>query len=215
MVSTIQITRTVATLTAALFQLHISAVQGVASHTDAVAVGTDLPETAAVVHYDISLRTDLDRNRLNLTTTCTIRNAALQDLEHVDMDLLSAEKYYDVKVSLSAVSRLDQDSLVPLKSNHACVPAPPDPSQEATWEYPRIARISLAPPLKPNEECRLRLVYEITIPDPRREDLNYRLLAELPEGAKEVCLLSDFAWIPKPAPDIPKLRSLYQRNLVR
>ena len=48
--------------------------------------------------------------------------------------------------------------------------------------------------------------------DPKRKDLPYRIIAELPNGTKEICLISDFSWIPQVTWDYEKMRQLFERN---
>ena len=57
-----------------LLSARLWAAEGNLSVPDLIALTTDLPKPAAITHYDILLRTDLDQNRLHLQTTCTVRS---------------------------------------------------------------------------------------------------------------------------------------------
>ena len=62
----------------------------------------------------------------------------------------------------------------------------------------------ISPNLENGQKITLRFLYSITEVDPKRQDLNYRIIASLPDGHKEACLINDFTWIPQIMADFAK-----------
>ena len=177
-----------------------------------IAVATGLPEMLAITDYDISLSPDFDSNTLRLRVMCTILNKGPESIEQVDFDIFAWEKFYGVKVNITSISQLISGKSIAQQFSHSCVPESEDPSLEGSMQFPKITRVTLSPGLEEGQECRLQFEYSFTEVDPHRRDLQYRILAALPNGSKEVCLLSDFTWIPRVSVDYEKLRELSRRN---
>lgn len=189
----------------------VGAAPGDVSSSDLVAVVTDVPEPVVISEWDISLRTEFSENALDVQAVCTIQNRSGDRLVQVDFDLLAAEQYYGAKVTVSGVGLLKEGVRADCRFRRESLEKAADPVQEGTHEFPKILRVSLSSPLLAGEECRMAFEYRITIPEPTK-DLNYRLIARLPNGDKEACLLTDFSWIPWPTSDFAQFRSLTQRN---
>ncbi len=189
----------------------VAAAPGDVSSSDLVAVVTDLPQPVVIDHYEITLRTELPQNALDLQAVCTLQNRSGRSLDQVDFDLLAAEQFYGAKVAVARVALLQDGKPVDCQFRHQSFERPTDPAQEGTREFPKIVRVTLPSPLPAAAECLVIFEYRITIPDPTKE-MNYRLIAALPTGDKEACLLTDFSWIPRPASDLAEFLSLSQRN---
>lgn len=204
----------VLTLTAAAMFLPSRSYTGQANEdvAEEVAVVTGYPETLAITDYDIALRTDLDNDRIVLQATCTLRNKGLELAEQADFDLMAMEQFYGVRVEILEIVRLINGKRVPVEFTHGALTKPEDSSQEGSMKFPKIVRVKLSPSLRKGEECRLKFDYSITHVDPKRTDLNYRIVALLPDGSKEVCFLSDFSWIPRVLRDYEKWLEFLDRN---
>ncbi len=181
------------------------------SAQELIAATTDLPETVAVTHYDIALRTDLDQNRVRVETICTVRKQSREPLAQVDFDLLAAEQFYGAKVELQHVWAIGEGPRVACRFRHASREKATAPGQEGTHEFPKLAQVVLPSALAASAECRLQFDYSITVLDPTK-DMNYRLIAQVPDGNKEVCLMGDFTWIPRAARKSAGKISLGDRN---
>lgn len=162
-----------------------------------VAPTIDLPEPVAVTHYDIALRTELDQNRLHLETTCTVRNQGAQPLEQMDFDLLAEERTYGAKIEVDNVGLTAGSRRMACQFSHGSLEKVGAPEQEGTPEFPKLVQVKLPSPLAVSAECRLVFAYSVTVRDPAK-DTDYRLIAQLPSGEKEVCLMDDFSWLPRP-----------------
>lgn len=178
-----------------------------------VAAVTGLPETLLITDYDIFLRTDLEANSLHLKVISTLLNQGPDPIGQVDFDLLAKEIYYGVKIHIAQVERFVNGGFVPQKFSRGALSKPDDPSMEGSDERPKITRVILTVPLKPNEKIQLRFEYTIIHTDPKQKSLPYRIIAWLPNGSKEVCLLTDFSWIPWVTwKDYEKLQELDESN---
>lgn len=177
-----------------------------------IAVATGLPEMLAITDYDISLSPDFDSNMLRLRVMCTILNKGPKAIEQADFGIFAREKFYGVKVNITSVTQLISGKSIPQQFSHSGVPKPKEPSLEGSMEFPKITRVILSPRLEKGHESKLQFEYSFTEIDPHRRDLPYRILAALPNGSKEVCLLSDFTWIPRVSVDYEKLTELSRRN---
>ncbi len=188
-----------------------AAAPGDVSPSDLVAVMTDLPQPVVIAHCEITLRTELSHNALDLQAVCKLQNRSGRLLDQVDFDLLAAEQFYGAKVAVTGVAVLQDGKRAACQFRHQSLERPTDPAQEGTREFPKILRVTFPSPLAAAAECLVVFEYRITIPDPTKE-MNYRLIAALPTGEKEACLLTDFSWIPRPASDFAEFLSLSQRN---
>lgn len=178
-----------------------------------VAAITGLQESLLITDYDILLRTDLEVNSLHLKVIGTLLNQSLDPIGQVDFDLFARENYYGVKIQIAQVERFVNGEFVSQKYSHGPLSKPSDPSTEGSDKHPKITRVVLTPPLKPNEKTQLRFEYTITHTDPKQESLPYRIIAWLPNGSKEVCLLDDFSWIPRVTwKDYDKIQELDNSN---
>lgn len=207
-----------------LLMASLSSLQAVGSPAteemaEQIAVVTDSPKPVGIRDYEILLRTDLENDRLVLQTTCALRNSGPKPLEQVDFDLMARRQFYGVKVEIAEIVRLTNGKPVPVEFTHGSLKTPTDPAQEGSEQYPQLVRVKLSPVLGMDEECRLKFDYSIIHLDPKRSDLNYRIVALLPDGSKEVCLLYDFSWIPsvtwadENVRDLPRSRNFFPKGL--
>ena len=156
-------------------------------------------EELEITSYDVFLSPDFDKNALHCRVVCIIRNNGLLPVEQVDFDLFAREKFYGVEVQIADVSQLIEGKTIPQRFSH---------SEKA----PKITRVTLSPSLEKGVEVKMQFDYTFREIDATRQDLPYRIIAELPNGEKEICLLSDFAWLPQILMDYEKLMEMYQRN---
>lgn len=177
-----------------------------------IAVATEISETLAITDFDVSLSSDFDNNTLSLRVICVLLNKGPKAIEQADFDIFAREKFYGVKVNIASISQLISGKSIAQQFSHSCVPEPEDPSLQGSMEFPKITRVTLSPGLEEGQESILQFEYSFTEIDPHRRDLPYRILAALPDGSKEVCLLSDFSWIPRVSGDFEKLTELYRGN---
>jgi hypothetical protein len=160
------------------------------------AARTGLAPSLSITDYDISLRPLIESDRLALTVTCVLRNDTSAAVENVDFDLFAREQYYGVKVDIANIGYESDGRFRPLTFSRSASPKPADPAREGSNEFPKITRVSLGTSLNPGADIRLRFEYTIDHVDARKEDLPYRIVAALPSGSREICLISDFSWIP-------------------
>lgn len=177
-----------------LFSLLLSALPQETSRS--LAALTGLPPALSITNYDISLRTALASDTLFVSVVCTIRNESPDAVERIDFDLFAREQYYGVKVKVANITRLGYGRHDPLIFSRASLTTPADPALEGSDKFPKITRVSLSAPLKKGEEVNLQFEYTITHVDSKRKDLAYRIIAECSPGLKEICLISDFSWLP-------------------
>jgi len=178
-----------------------------------IAALTGLTEAVVITDYDISLRTVLDTNALQMKVICTLQNKSSELIDKIDFDLFAREKFYGVRVEIANIIRLAKGKQTPVWFSHRAEPKPDDASQEGSNEFPKITHVNLSQALNKGEDCRLQFEYTITHIDPNQENLPYRIIASMPDGSKEICLLSDFSWIPLISPkDFQKIMELFGRN---
>jgi hypothetical protein len=161
-----------------------------------LAATTGLPLTLSITDYDVSLRTDVESDTLFLRVVCAIRNQSPEPVGQIDFDLFSRERFYGVRVKVAAIAKLADGALSPLAFSHGPLVKPADPTLEGSDTFPKITRVSLAAPLRKGEETRLQFEYAITHVDSKKKDLPYRIIADLSNGLKEICLITDFSWLP-------------------
>ncbi|MCX6570610.1 MAG: M1 family aminopeptidase [Candidatus Aminicenantes bacterium] len=117
-------------------------------------------------------------------------------MEQIDFDLFARERYYGVKVNVAKIVGLVNGRDDPLAFARASLTTPADPALEGSDEFPKITRVSLSSPLKKGEAASLQFEYTITPVDSKRKDLPYRIIDEFSPGLKEICLITDFSWLP-------------------
>lgn len=152
----------------------------------------------AILAYDLAITCDPDRSRLEIAAGCAIRNQGFDPVRVLTFDLLAREEFYGVKVDvrrIAAVSASGPPRL--LEFAHATREKPGHPASGGTAEAPKIIRVHLAESLMPGREIKLEFGYSITAVDADNTELPYRLIAKLPNGRKEVCLIADFSWYPR------------------
>jgi hypothetical protein len=180
--------------------------------SEEVAVVTGYPEILVIKDYDISLQAELEQNRVRLEAAVLIGNTGPVPIDKIDFDLFAREKYYGVRVELADVSALEGEIASPVKFARVTEPSAPSPSEEGSDAHPRITRVVLPAALNTGHDVRLRFRYTITEVDAARRDLNYRIIAALPDGRREACLISDFSWIPQVMTDFGKERQADERD---
>ena len=117
-----------------------------------VAAVTGLPETLLITDYDISLRTDLEANSLQLKVISTLLNQGLDPIGQIDFDLFAKEIFYGVKIQIAQVERFVNGEFVPQKFSRGALSKPDDPSMEGSDEHPKITRVVLTAPLTAKRE---------------------------------------------------------------
>jgi len=180
--------------------------------TREVVLITEVSESYVITEYDIALRTDMEKNRIIMKAGCKIYNQGDKPLQTLDFDLFAWEQKYAVTVEVITISRLLNGQLVPVSFTHQAIPRPDDLSQEGTNQYPRIIRVELDDPLGKGQEVWLQFDYIIQHVDPKKTDIHYRIIAELPNETKEICLITDFSWIPHVTWDYEKVSALSVKN---
>ena len=170
-------------------------------------------EELEITSYDVFLSPDFDKNVLHCRVVCNIRNNGLLPVEQVDFDLFAMEKFYGVEVQIADVSQLIEGETVPLQFSHSAIPAPKNPALEGTEHAPKITRVTLSPALEKGAEVKMQFDYTSREVDAKRKNLPYRIIAELPNGEKEICLLDDFTWLPRIlSMDYEKRMEMSRRN---
>jgi tetratricopeptide (TPR) repeat protein len=166
-----------------------------------------------IIHYDALLMPDFSKNAMSTRVRCTLHNKGLNEVKQLDFDILAAETFYDVQVSITGISQKRGEKSIAQDFTHRVQGKGDDPSSSGTKDAPKIVEVTLSPALKPDGVVEVVFEYTWHVVDPTRQNINYRLFATLPNGEKEVCLLSDFTWLPK-LMDIPheELRRMYDAN---
>jgi|GEM_PF-986676 len=166
-----------------------------------------------ITSYDISLSPDFDSNAIRCRVVCTVRNNGASPVEQIDFDLFARERFYGIEVQISGVNSLVEGKAIPLEFHHGAIPAPEDATLEGTEKAPKITRVKLSPPLEKGDEVKIQFDYTFKAVDPTRKGLPYRIIAELENGEKEICLLSDFTWLPQIlSMDYERLMKMYRSN---
>ena len=174
-----------------------------------VAATINLTNPIAITHYDISLRTDLGQNRLFLETYCTVTNLSNTTVSEIDFDLLKDEHDLWAKVEVKGVWTVRGTARSPCKFQHR--PFDLSNGRQSETSPVKILHVSLVSPLQLSSEIQLRFEYSITVPDPAK-GTGLRLIAQLPSGDKEVCLIDDSSWLPRPFQRLAEELSLGERN---
>jgi hypothetical protein len=154
-------------------------------------------EKLEITSYDAFLSPDFASDALRCRVVCAIRNNGLLPVEQVDFDLFAREKFYGLEVQIADVSQLIEGQTVPQRFSHSAIPVPEDMALEGTEKAPKITRVTLSPVLEKGVEVKMQFDYTFRAIDATRKDLPYRIIAELPNGEKEICLLDDFTWLPR------------------
>jgi len=164
-----------------------------------LASGQDFVEPLRLTRIEADIKVEPGANRFTVRAGLTLRNQSEAPLAELGFDLLSNEAKLALRTDIARVRRQTGESW-----------------REANFSRggdPGLTRVSLLPPLAPGATLVLSFEYSVTHLDPGNPDLNYRVVASLPGGAKEYLLLEDYAWLPLPASDSAKRRDLFRRNL--
>jgi len=154
------------------------------------------PAGVEITHCDVSVTPDFDKDTIAFKACCTLRNGGPDTVANVDFDVLADGKrsgVIDVEVEIVSVTRDVNGRAAKQAYTHA---AAADPAREDTVDTPKPTRVALSPPLGPGAEANITFEYNLRDTASQRE-MNYRLLAALPDGGKEICLLDDYAWMPR------------------
>lgn len=180
--------------------------------SEEIAVRTGAPLTVEIVDWNISLQPDLAANQLKIRAAGTIRNQGPEPLDHLDFDLLAAEKSYGLHVEIAKITGRVGDREVNLSFRRFPEQAPKEADQAGTHECPLVTRVTLPSALKPGQDCRLAFDYTLVCPDITQRH-HYNPLWEPQEGKKEVCLIADFTWFPDLAGDLQdRIQSSSKKN---
>jgi len=149
-----------------------------------------------ILHYNATLVPDFEANSMQTKVTCTLRNNGKIPVDKLDLDILALEKRQGVKAEISEVIREFESGRSGQKFAHQCLERPKSEEEQGTSKYPRITRVFLSPPLHADEVTMLTFRYAWQTIDPKKRG-GYCLFATLKNGEKEVCLLGDYAWLPR------------------
>lgn len=138
-----------------------------------------------IVHYDVDLKLEVQRNAVRTRVCCTVQNDSPGKLTRLTFDILAREGRCKARTEVHKIWQKVSDSSVPIKFQHGR-----DESGK------KLVHVTLSSPLASGSATEIIFEYTWQATDPTNVRDNYRPFATLPNGRKEVCLLSDFAWLP-------------------
>ncbi|KPK36963.1 MAG: hypothetical protein AMJ65_15575 [Phycisphaerae bacterium SG8_4] len=145
-------------------------------------------ESVGIVHYDVEMKVLAERNAVQMRTRCTIRNDGAAELTQLAFDLLAREGRCKARTEVQRIWQQVSGNPVFLKFKHG------QNGQESSER--KLVDVTLASGLAPGSSTEVAFDYAWQATDPTNTRDNYRPLATLPDGSKEICLLSDIKWLP-------------------
>ncbi len=140
-------------------------------------------DDVGTVHYDADLKLELESNSVHTRVCCTIQNDSPQELTQLTFDILARQDRCKARTDIHNIWQKVSDNLVPLKFQRGD-------------GYMALTNVTLASKLAPGAATEIVFEYTWQATEPTNVRDNYRPFATVSNGQKELCLLSDFAWLP-------------------
>jgi len=137
------------------------------------------------IHYDAYLKLNPEQNSVYTKVCCTITNDGSHELTQLTFDIFARQDRCKVRTEIHRISQKVSGSLVPLQFRH-------DENGQM-----RLVNLNLASKLSPGATAEIVFEYTWRATEPDNIRDNYRPFATVSGGLKELCLLSDYAWLPE------------------
>ncbi len=141
-----------------------------------------------IIHYDADLKLEVESNAVHTRVCCTVQNDSLGKLTQLTFDILAREGRCKARTEVHKILQKVSDNLVTLKFQHG--------GNGRDESGKKLVHVTLPSKLAPGSATEIVFEYTWQATDPTNVRDNYRPFATLPNGRKEVCLLSDLAWLP-------------------
>ena len=138
-----------------------------------------------IIHYDANITFDIQNNAAQTQVRCTLRNDGDEPCSMLRFDIFAREQRCKVRATVDEIQH---------RTNAAAVPVPF--RIEGHSSGTKLVHVTPASRIMPGTVTEIVLNYSWQATDPTNVRDNYRPFATLPDGTREVCLLSDFAWLP-------------------
>ena len=161
-------------------ELTVSVLLNLACILNAVGYAGDV----GIIHYKADLKLEVEHNSVYTRVCCTIQNDSPGELTQLTFDILARENRCKARTDVHKIYQKVSDSLVPLKFQHG------------GNSNMKLTNVTLASRLAPGATTEIVFEYTWQATEPTNVRDNYRPFATVSKGQKELCLLSDFAWLP-------------------
>jgi len=141
-----------------------------------------------IVHYDVDMDVLTEQNGVRTSVCCTIRNDGPVELTQLAFDLLAREERCKARTEVHRIRQKISGNPVALKFEHG--------KNGQSPSHRKLVYLTLAAGLAPGSITEIVFEYSWRATDPTNIRDNYRPFATLPDGGKEICLLSDIKWLP-------------------
>jgi len=137
-----------------------------------------------IIHYEADLKLEVEHNSVHTRVCCTIQNDSPGELTQLTFDILARQSRCMARTDVHKIYQKVSDNLVPLKFQHG------------GNSNMKLTNLTLASRLAPGATTEIVFEYTWQATEPMNVRDNYRPFATVSKGQKELCLLSDFAWLP-------------------
>ncbi len=141
-------------------------------------------DDVGIIHYEADLKLEIEHNRVHTRVCCTIQNDSPGELTQLTFDILARQNRCKARTDVHQIWQKVSDNLIPLKFKHG------------GNGYMTLTNVTLASRLAPGAATEIVFEYTWQATEPANVRDNYRPFATVSNGQKELCLLSDFAWLP-------------------
>jgi hypothetical protein len=145
-------------------------------------------DSVGVVHYDADMDVLAESNAVKTHVCCTIRNDSAAEIRGLAFALLAREGRCKAHTKVHKIQQKASGNSVALQFQHG-----KDGQKSSDM---KLIYLTLAAGLAPGSTTEIMFEYTWQATDPRNTQDNYRPFATLPDGGKEICLLSDIKWLP-------------------
>jgi len=137
-----------------------------------------------IIHYAADLKLEVEQNSVYTHVSCKIQNDGSRELAQLTFDILARQDRCKAHTEIHKIYQEVSGNLIPLKFQHG---------GNADM---KLTDVTLASSLTPGATIELVFEYTWQATEPTNIRDNYRPFSTIPNGQKELCLLSDFAWLP-------------------
>ena len=141
-------------------------------------------DDVGIIHYEADLKLEVEHNSVHTRVCCAIRNDSPKELTQLTFDILARQSRCKARTDVHKIWQKVSDDLIPLKFQHG------------GNGYMTLTNVTLASRLAPGATTEIMFEYSWQATEPTNVRDNYRPFATVSNGQKELCLLSDLAWLP-------------------
>ena len=139
---------------------------------------------AGIIHYEADLKLEPENNTVHTYVCCKIQNDNQGELTQMTFDILARQDRCKARTDVHKIWQKVSGNLVPIKF------------QRDKDGYIKLTNVTLASALAPGATTEIVFEYTWQATEPMNVRDNYRPFATVAQGQKELCLLSDYAWLP-------------------